>query len=258
MGDTNPNYYKRLESKLRRYVGQSIWDDQVHFESIYYQDLLQGNQEDYWDDIDDKYSLRWDFLRKFMLFSFADAASIEHSLRNDMLLYLSVHQRISDAFDRSLSALGSQLKPVIVVAHSLGCEQISNYIWDAGEDVRFFADDTGPSVKKKFRRLRSCHRLITTGCNIPVFRAGLNNPQLFVRPNSNFHWKNYFDRHDVLGYPIKNMSDAFNVNWIEDYEVSVGGILTGWNPISHGEYWTDKDVVRPIANEVTRFINHET
>ena len=30
MGDTNPNYYKDLENKLRKYVGKSIWDEGVH------------------------------------------------------------------------------------------------------------------------------------------------------------------------------------------------------------------------------------
>ncbi len=62
MGDTNRNYYKGLEKKLRKYVGKSLWDEKVHLENIYYQDLLQGKQEDYWNEIDDQYSLRWDFL----------------------------------------------------------------------------------------------------------------------------------------------------------------------------------------------------
>ena len=63
-------------------------------------------------------------------------------------------------------------------------------------------------------------------------------------------WQNYFDADDVLGYPIRNMSDSFNVDWITDNKVSVGGFLTGWNPACHGKYWTDKDVVRPIADEI--------
>ena len=128
MGDTNPNYYRSLEKKLRKYVGKDLWDETVHLESVFYQDLLQGNQEEYWQEIDDQYSLKWDFLRKFMLFSFADAASIEHSLRNDMALYLSVHQEIDTAFDYAYEALGNQSGPVFVISHSLGCEQISNYV----------------------------------------------------------------------------------------------------------------------------------
>ncbi len=65
MGDTDVNYYKSLKKKLRKYVGGDMWDELVHFESVYFQDLLQGNQEEYWEEIDDEYSLRWDFLRKF-------------------------------------------------------------------------------------------------------------------------------------------------------------------------------------------------
>jgi hypothetical protein len=137
MGDTSPNYHKNLERKLRKYVGKSLWDEEVHIESIFYQDLLQGNQEDYWDEIDDEYKLKWDFLRKFMLFSFADAASIEHSLRNDLSLHLNVHKAIAKGFDSAFEKLGNQNKPVIVIADSLGCEQVSNYIWDAMNNKRF-------------------------------------------------------------------------------------------------------------------------
>ncbi|MGK0271427.1 MAG: hypothetical protein ACI88H_002086 [Cocleimonas sp.] len=255
MGDTNPNYYKSLEKKLRKYVGKSLWDDEVHLESVFYQNLLQGNQEEYWDEIDDEYKLKWDFLRKFMLFSFADAASIEHSLRNDLTLYLNVHKAIASGFDNTFEALGNQTKPVIVIAHSLGCEQVSNYIWDAMNNKRFFKEPhpSSPDIDS-FRRFGSCTKLITTGCNIPIFRAGLDNPELFERPNEQFYWQNYFDAHDVLGYPIRNMSDAYNTDWIHDKKVAVGGFLTGWNPTSHGEYWTDKDVVKPISEDIKRIL----
>jgi len=254
MGDTNPNYYKELEGKLRKYVGKSRWDEDVHLESVFYQDLLQGGQEDYWNEIDDEYSLKWDFLRKFMLFSFSDAASIEHSLRNDMKLYLAVHGKIAKAFDNSFDVLGEEEKPVIVVSHSLGCEQVSNYVWDARANKRFFADDSGSQNQKNFRRLDSCFRLYTTGCNIPIFRAGLTDPKLFPQPNPNFKWKNYFDAHDVLAYPIKNMAEDFNVDWINDNKVGVGGLFSGWNPASHGQYWTDKDVLKPIAKDILELI----
>ena len=256
MGDTNPNYYKELESKLRKYVGKQLWDDKVHLEDIYYQDLMQGAQEDYWNEIDDLYSLKWDFLRKFMLYSFSDAASIEHSLRNDMELYLNIHKKIADAFDNSLAALENSSKPVIVMAHSLGCEQMSNYIWDAMANTRFFSStETGTEEQKEFRRLSTCRMFVTTGCNIPIFRTGLKEPKLFKRPNENFKWENYFDDHDVLAYPVRNMSDSFNTDWVSDYNVKVGGVLTAWNPVSHGQYWTDKDVLKPVAKEISKLLH---
>ena len=50
------------------------------------------------------------------------------------------------------------------------------------------------------------------------------------------------------------MSDSYSVDWITDEKVSVGGLLTGWNPASHGEYWTDRDVVNPIAIEINSIL----
>jgi hypothetical protein len=256
MGDTNPNYYKALASKLKGYVGKNKWQEKVHLESIFYQNLLQNNQEDYWNNIDDKYQLKWDFLRKFMLYSFSDAASIEHSLHKDMTLYLSIHQKIASAFDNALEQLGDINKPVIIIAHSLGCEQISNYIWDASHEQRFFdpENEIGTEEQKYFRRLNTCKMLVTTGCNIPIFKAGLPKIKLFPRPNDHFTWVNYFDDHDVLAYPIKDMSPAFNKTWIQDKNVNVGNVLTHWNPISHGQYWTDKDVMKPVANAIKKWV----
>ncbi len=255
MGDTNPSYHKELEGKLINYVGRDRWQDNVHLESVFYQKHLQENQRDYWNDIDDEYSLKWDFLRKFMLFSFSDAASIEHSLRNDMSLYLAVHGEIAAAFDGAYEALEDEHSPVVIVSHSLGCEQISNYIWDSRNDKRFFETDKGSAQKKAFRRLSSCYRLYTTGCNIPIFRAGIEKPELFSRPNSRFRWKNYFDAHDVLAYPLKNMSEDYTVAWLHDKKVEVGGLMSGWNPMSHQQYWTDKDVLKPIARDIRNLID---
>ena len=252
MGNTDRQYYKSFEKKLRRTVGRETWDDQVHLEPVYFQDLLQGNQEDYWEDSNDGYGLRWDFLRKFMLFSFSDAASIEYSFHHDQTLYKAIHQTIATAFDNSYIALGRMAKPVLLVAQSLGGQQVSNYIWDATEKKTLFAEPGPPGTpeEKDFRRLSTCRQFITTGCNIPIFTAGLDDPKLFKRPNEDFTWHNYFDIDDVLGYPIRTMGGAFDVDWIKDKAVSVGGFLTGWNPASHVKYWTDKDVIRPIADAI--------
>lgn len=164
-------------------------------------------------------------------------------------------RRVSALFISKAGSLG-EAKPVIIIAQSLGCEQISNYIWDAMNGKRLFQrPGPGTPEKRNFRKLSTCRKFITTGCNIPIFRAGLNLPILFPRPNENFDWQNYFDADDVLAYPIRNMSDSYNIDWISDNKVSVGGFLTGWNPACHRKYWTDKDVVKPIAAEIKSILD---
>ena len=255
MGTTKSDYYTGFKKKLRRAVGDEVWENQIHFEPVYYQDLLQGKQEKYWEESNDEFGLRWDFLRTFMLYSFSDAASIEYSFHHDQTLYKAVHQKIADAFDNSFQELGQVPKPVFLVAQSLGGQQVSNYIWDAKKNIGLFAEPgPGTPEEQAFRRLSTCRQFITTGCNIPVFTAGLANPQLFQRPNTNFTWQNYFDVDDVLGYPLRTMSGSYDVDWVIDHEVSVGGFLTGWNPVSHVKYWTDRDVVQPIAEAINTIL----
>ena len=251
MGDTQEDYYKELERKLRKAVGRETWDDRVQLEHVYYQGLLQGKQEDMWDAMDDEYDLRWDSLRKFMLYAFSDAVAIEHSLNKDQVLYKAVHQTIANAFDKAYVALGNEAKPVILIAQSLGAQEVSNYIWDAKRNKRFFEQPgDGDETQRAFRRLSTCRHFVTTGCNIPLFKSGLNDPQNFERPNAAFTWLNFFDRDDVLGYPLRTMAASFDVDWLEDHAVSVGGFFTGWNPFSHIKYWSDKDVINPVAEKI--------
>ena len=37
MGDTKEDYYKGLETGLRKEVGEDTWDSRVHLEHVYYQ-----------------------------------------------------------------------------------------------------------------------------------------------------------------------------------------------------------------------------
>lgn len=258
MGKWNPKYNARLIRKLEGKIEKDQWK-QVHVETVNYQQFLQPQQEEFWETIDDKYSLRWDFLREFMLYSFADAGAIEHSLHHKQGLYLQVHGEIARAFGACFGALEGELRPVAVVAQSLGCEQISNYIWDAMEQKRLFdpegelgqAIDAG-NEEAKFKGLATCSLLVTTGCNIPLFRASLPSPTVFKQPNDDFVWRNYFDKDDCLGYPIREMSDSYNNEWIEDKCVSVGGFMTGWNPASHGMYWTDNEILEPLSDWIVK------
>jgi len=141
--------------------------------------LLQGNQEEYWEDSNDEHDLHWDFLRKFMIFGFSDAASIEHSLRTDGKLYKDVHQKIATAFDNAYEKIGNQAKPVFVIVHSLGAQEVSNYIWDAQNNKRLFSEPgPGDDAMRDFRRFSTCKQFITTGCNIPLFKAGLPDTRI--------------------------------------------------------------------------------
>ncbi len=64
-------------------------------------------------------------------------------------------------------------------------------------------------------------------------------------------WLNFYDPDDILGYPLKHLSASYGNAVSEDRAINVGGPAVSWNPLSHGAYWTDNDLTRPISQAIT-------
>lgn len=255
MGTTKEDYYEELRDDLISLVGKDTWRNNVHFDHIYYQDILQDPQTEYFEGVEDKIDSRK--LRKFFLYGFSDAGGLEYSRTIENSAYEKTQMRIFDALGRAFEAVESPQASVVFIAQSLGCQVLSNYIWDAMRDPsptfgiwrHSHGDLDDDDVN--FRRLRTLRVLVTTGCNIPIFVGGLPRGQRLPikRPNNNFVWENYYDEDDALGWPLQALSDGYNA-LVRDIEVNVGGILTSWNPLSHSRYWTDSDVQKPLADHL--------
>jgi hypothetical protein len=266
MGDTPRDYAAGLKSKLEKRLGAEQFSF-VHFESVYYQDILQKNQAAMFKAMRRR-EIDFIKLRKFLLYGFSDAAGLERNASEPGSPYRQAQQKILDTLERCAETLGSYRKPVIFVAHSLGCHVLSNYIWDAqatharqglwqGSTKLRTADD-------KFRRLKTLRALFTTGCNIPIFLAGF--PRDNIKPvktstgGYNFKWHNYYDQDDVLGWPLRPLSPAYLKAIYRDEQINAdGGFLgkftRGWNPLSHNGYWRDKDFLKPLAAEIGKHID---
>mgnify|MGYP002621560432 CR=1 FL=1 len=253
MGEYKPNYYDKLHEKLSKSMGED-WA-RVSFAAVQYQPILQNHQNDIWQRMN-KYPLDGSILRRFLLFGFSDAGSLEHSARSSVSdQYIKVQREIIRALDEVYVDLQDHNKPVIVIAQSLGCQVISNYLWDAAHGLVVFRgmEPDAQKHQKIFRRLKSCSNLITTGCNIPMFVGGLDPIQAIPKPNDSFKWDNYFDRDDVLGWPLSPLSESYD-QLVTDHEINAGGIFSSWNPWSHGKYWTDKQIIKPLIRKLRQYL----
>ena len=254
MGTTEKEYYVDLRDDLISLVGKNAWKD-VHFEPVYYQDLVQDPQNAYYASIKDKVDSKR--LRKLFLFGISEAGSLEYSRTIPNSAYEKTQRRIFDALGRAYKAVETPQTPVVFIAQSLGGQVLSNYIWDAQLKPRpqwgVWRHNHGNMSRPnlEFRRLRTLRVLITTGCNIPIFVAGLPRKQRvpIARPNDDFVWQNYYDEDDMLGWPLQKLNPAYRA-LVRDHEVNIGNILTSWNPFSHLGYWTDKDVQKPLAEHL--------
>ncbi len=269
MGRTETHFHEELRDALKSRLGMGAWK-KVHWEPVYYQGLLQKSEDAVFREMRKRAELDWVKLRKFMLYSFADASSLEHGAERDNSVYEKAQKIILTALDRSFDAMGEQLKPVIVVAQSLGGQVISNYLWDsqkteARQGIWKARQDQGTpknTPRGKFRRLRTLKCLFTTGCNIPLFVAGHGRANIKpVKTHSagyDFDWINLYDEDDVLGWPLRPLSSDYDKT-VKDVEINagqgLGGLLQSWNPLSHTQYWKDGDVQKRIVQRVSVLLN---
>lgn len=268
MGDTAEDYSKEIIAELTERLGEKSKD--LHMGSVYYQKILQDNENFVWNKVSRR--LKWDALRKFLLFGFADAAGLENGKESTDSVYSEAQTIIAKELLAAYKALDGN-GTMVILAQSLGCQVASCYFWDAMQ----FAAGNKPKVgiwqdvnalyakinggnslsndELSFVQGKSLRFLNTTGCNIPIFVAAhLSKDILPIKPNSNFEWHNFYDKDDVLGWPLAELSPEY-ANTVKDHVVNAGGgimgwILKSWNPMSHGQYWGDDEILAPIENQL--------
>ncbi|MBT8113382.1 MAG: hypothetical protein KJO47_06860 [Gammaproteobacteria bacterium] len=268
MGDTPRTYADNFKKKLAKKVG-SKWLS-IYFDSIYYADIFQKHQKDIFTRIKAQDDIDWIGLRQFLLYGFSDAAGFERRAWLPGSSYEQVQNSILDVLDKAYDAVGSNVK-IVLIAHSLGCHVISNFIWDAQSKEASqgawrdggFEDSPANSDLDKFRRMKNLKALYFTGCNIPIFLAGIPHGKIKAISSRgkgySFKWINFYDPDDPLGWPLKNIStrnvkESYKYEVNEDNAVNVGNLLNNWNPLSHNSYWTDNDVLNPIAMDIKKML----
>jgi hypothetical protein len=268
MGDTRPDFYEELLVPLRTRL-QSVWD-RIAYRPVYYQPVLQRNERAIFERM--RPQLRWEGLRELMLFGLSDAASLEHKKELAMSPYWQTQhlilQRLDELFDEIADDTAGEPPQLAIVAQSLGCQVISNYIWDAQQPLAYAGvwsaplDDGVPtdSPRDRFRRMRALRRLLTTGCNIPVFVAGHSTIEPIDRRKlgAGFRWINQFDPDDVLGWPLAQLSAAYAA-LVEDIEVNASGDtllgrIKSLTPYSHTQYWSTEKVLDRIAGALKELL----
>lgn len=259
MGETQTTYAYGLRAELERRLSKSVWSN-LHIETVYYQDILQTNQEAYFDAAKDK--IDWKKLRRFMLYGFCDASSLETQKAGKTSPYFQTQDRIKTALFNAYQQIGKSGK-VIVLAQSLGGQVFSNYLWDAGKKAitgkdpahgvwaKSNLDPTLPKAEDDFLRGKNVHRLVTTGCNIPLFVAGRSAAEIdaIAKPRPGFKWDNYYDEDDVLGWPLEPLSPSYK-KLVADHKIDSGGLFASWNPLSHTKYWGDSTFLNALVKHI--------
>ncbi|HEX6369534.1 MAG TPA: hypothetical protein VF006_11510 [Longimicrobium sp.] len=270
MGNQERGYAAPMIEELKGRVRRKGGDDhQIAFQEVWWAPVLADKEETLLRNMADGNDLEWMPLRRFVMHSLADAIAYQDTNRpptspDQINVYRQVHRRIGEAVRtlreriRAGADPAAPEVPLVVIAHSLGCHMISNYIWDVRDS------DKPQSTGNPFEDFQTLAGIVMFGCNIPLFTLAYTSlqPIRFPTPNLKAYfpkgtpakdienaaqWINLYDPDDVLGYPLRSLDPKFAKAVTKDVAVDAGPLLRAWNPLSHTEYWTDDDVTRPTA-----------
>ncbi len=259
LGSQRPDYADGLRERVsRRLRKRGVDPDTIAWESIFWADLIEPRQRDYLRRARQVGPLRWLWLREQVVRGLGDAAAYRN-LDRPTPTYAAIHDRIRERISALYAGpLGSRPVPMVVLAHSLGSHIVSSYVWDTQR-----GRDTGADpAADPFERMQRLTGLITFGSPIPLFTfahepvlpIAFPDPALPPDLARRARWLNLYDPDDVMGYPLRPLSPQYAATVEADVRINVGGLLRSWNPASHLGYWTDRQFVGPVTDQLVRLL----
>lgn len=135
-------YYAHFDAKLRKTLQEKAGENtSIVVKSVYYHGETRNRQAKLWKEFDrledrNPSALDQKTIRRLMLATLGDALAYANNPRDKNSFYRSAHDKVRSAIDQLESELGDS-RPIAVIAHSLGCKVIFDYICDAqaGEGI---------------------------------------------------------------------------------------------------------------------------
>lgn len=268
MGDQKADFAepftKAIQARCKRVCG-----DDIVIEPVYWAPVLQSKENILLERVAAAGPINLEFARKLMINYLADALAYQPTDDNNKV-YDLIHGVFAKALARLAKKAGKSA-PLCIVAHSLGSIITSNYIYDLQkpELIRYRVQKY--RHENPLERGETLNFLYTLGSPLALWSLRFRNfghpikvpARQFTKnyPDLQCGWINYYDRDDVIGYPLKGLNAAYRKAVAADREVNVGGFLKGMTPLSHTAYLEDKHIINPIAESLVntwKMINHRT
>jgi hypothetical protein len=225
--------------------------------------------------------------RRFLIEGLGDAAAYHKSNPPEHSSYRHIQNHITETLYQ-LDQHPVKNRPLIFIAHSLGCHIVSSYAWDINklkqrprddiqdERIREFWDQL---QKSPFRRLDTFAGFVTLGSNMPLFtfpfspdevrpitsvpgdglRAAFPGRELEDAVREKARWLNFFSKRDILGFPLRPLYYAYDVSLLDDIDVQSESLTSRFVPYlsffsAHVRYWTNKTVIQRTAELISNLV----
>lgn len=252
MGIQQKGFEKKFAAEVDdRLEGLGIARGSVEWGGGFWADVLNSSENDLWERELKSGKLDFKDVRRFVVTALGDAVAYRRVEAGGRNVYVEIHDRILECLRDLRARLGGD-RPLVVVAHSLGSVIISDYIWNAQTNNEWSVG------KNPFECTQTLCGLVTFGSTLPLFSLALPKIEAIRFPadqvqeplRSAARWYNYYDKDDVLGWPLKKLSTSYEDVVDEDRVINVGNWLANWNPAAHTQYWEDRSFLKPVAQQI--------
>ncbi len=260
-GTPDENFAEALIERVKKEFAVKLSipnaEDELEFQPIFWSAIFESEQKKMWEQLQESAQLDFPYLRRFVLEFLADAVAYQPTLLGDQN-YHHVHSLVASSLQHLRKRAGS-LAPLCIISHSLGTVVASNYFFD----LQFRREQIGDKTRQCMGEtpMEQCETLTlfyTMGSPLALwslryldFGSPIHVPSPLISdhyPNVEGEWVNFYDKDDILAYPLKGVNEAYQSAVTDDVAVNAGGCITSWNPLSHGQYEKDDVVVGRITD----------
>lgn len=260
VGNQTPNFADELIDAISARCLPECGEDVV-IRSVHWAPVLQEAESTLWERAAQGGTLHLLKVRRFMVNFLGDAFAYQPT-PSDRQVYDAIHQVFADTLHALAREAGADA-PLCVIAHSLGSVIASNYLYDlqVDQEKRLIAQKVREHISPTPLELGETLALFYTlgspiglwslryrGFGIPISVPASALARHY--PTIEGEWVNFYDADDVVGFPLKTLNEAYRRVVTMDKQVNVGSLLESWNPLSHLAYWTDDDIIEPIAQRL--------
>ncbi len=271
IGKQDENYAHQITYELKKHFAGNLQKlgvknpaAELVIEDVYWAPVIQKSEDKLWEKLKKGGTMNFVNLRRLMIDFAGDTIAYQKN-NDDRKIYDGVHEIIAKSIDK-LGFIAGEKAPLSVIAHGIGSVMISNYFWDLQNEskdkklisplVQKYIDNSPIQRGETFCNFFSLGSpLVLWSLRHKDFGEPIAVPSpLFSKyyPEVKGEWVNYYDKDDIIGYPIKPLNDAYNKVVSRDIEINVGNIWSSWNPASHLGYWNDDDVIVPVAESLSK------
>ncbi len=269
IGKQDANYADSIIYELKKQFAEFIAGKaknpatELVIEPVYWAPVIQRHEDKLWARMKHGGSMDFRNLRRLMIDFAADSIAYQQT-PSDRHVYDGIHKSIAKSIKHLATHSGGHA-PLCVISHSLGTVIASNYFWDLQhidnpeqipdnikKDIGKTPLDLGKTLTS-FYTLGSPIALWSLRYDDPDFGRPIKVPSPFLKefyPYLKGEWINFYDKDDILGYPLKTLNEEYKEAVTADREINVGDFLSSWNPASHLYYWRDNNVIIPIARSL--------